>query len=72
MIVMYIPMELIYTKDIPTEAGWYWRRDKFGQMIVRIRWYAGNLCITNSKIFTEGVEWAGPIPFPGEKNGRKT
>ena len=63
---------LIWTKKIPTEEGWYWKRKtgmyavNFGEElgITYIRNYAGKLCIMNWEIPKENVEWAGPIPEP--------
>ena len=54
-----------WTKEKPTEEGWYWKRDYNGIDIVFVRWYARKLCITNWEI-PDDVEWAGPIPEPKE------
>ena len=67
---------MFWTKELPSEPGWYWFRnllDKDSVLmpeIVRVRLYAGELAIENSRlshwIGHEGYdyEWAGPIPLP--------
>ncbi len=66
---------MIWTKQTPTEVGWYWKREplrKYGYPeIVCIRDYAGELALGNSPLSGwKGVadyEWAGPIPLPFER-----
>ena len=67
---------MTWTKQIPTEAGWYWKRnqsDKYDEPeCVHVRDYAGELAIGNSYLRGwEGLkryEWAGPIPMPNVKH----
>jgi len=61
-----------WTKKIPTEVGWYWKRnpsDKYDKPeCIYVRDYAGELAIGNSYLRGwDGLkcyEWAGPIPMP--------
>ncbi len=70
---------MIWTKQIPTEVGWYRKRnlsDKYDEPeCVRIRDYAGKLAIGNSHLCGwEGLkryEWAGPIPLPDTEVSRE-
>jgi hypothetical protein len=64
-------LKLKWTKELPSQVGWYWRRDKLfddGLRCVEIRDYAGRLAIGNCVIkdddFWNHYEWAGPIPVP--------
>jgi len=67
-----------WTKETPTEAGWYWTRDIHAgrhaaiPRIVQIRWYVDKLCVGNWAISTTNVQWAGPIPMPRTIRRRKT
>lgn len=61
---------LHWTDKVPTQVGWYWRKDKRSQgepnpqpHIVEVRQYDGGLCVSNWKI-TKDYEWAGPISTP--------
>ena len=63
---------MTWTKEIPTEAGWYWKRnpsDKYDELeCIHVRDYAGGLAIGNSYLRgwdgLKRYEWAGPIPMP--------
>jgi len=62
---------LKWTKNVPTEIGWYWRRQKSRYEdspeidIVYIRKYAGELSIGNYSINSSvESEWAGPLKEP--------
>ena len=63
---------LIWTNEIPSQVGWYWKRnldDKYDEPeCVHVRNYVGELAIGNSPLRGwEGLnryEWAGPIPIP--------
>ena len=63
---------MTWTKQIPTEAGWYWKRnpsDKYDEPeCIHVRDYAGELAIGNSYLRgwdgLKRYEWAGPIPMP--------
>lgn len=64
-------LKLKWTKELPTEVGWYWRQSKLYDerlQCVEVRDYAGSLAIGNSVIFDDDFwnhyEWAGPIPVP--------
>ena len=63
---------MTWTKQIPTEAGWYWKRnpsDEYDEPeCVHVRDYAGELAIGNAYLRgwdgLKRYEWAGPIPMP--------
>lgn len=66
---------LVWNKDIPSQVGWYWKRDPSDRrhgnpVVIQIRDYAGDLAIDNTIL--EGweslkqYEWAGPIALPLE------
>ena len=63
---------MTWTKEIPTKAGWYWKRnpsDKYDEPeCIHVRDYAGELAIGNSYLRgwdgLKRYEWAGPIPMP--------
>lgn len=64
----------VWTKDKPTEPGWYWMRKKdayerggFFVSVVQLRIYARRLCIMNWPI-PDNVEWSGPIQSPNERD----
>jgi len=63
---------LKWTKEKPTEIGWYWRMDCRPESIsvsgieieiVFVGLCCGKLMISNWGL-PEGYEWAGPIPEP--------
>lgn len=59
-----MPRRLRWTKETPTEPGWYWNRREGHPEEMTISWYSetrlGNL-------YTDGKDlWAGPIPEPEE------
>lgn len=59
-------MEFEWTKEKPTEPGFYWRRfptKGFYDDIVKVRLYCGKLCVSNWEL-GDGGFWAGPIPAP--------
>jgi len=58
----------VWTKNKPTEPGWYWYKRMGGDVdIVYVRWYGKKLCIMNWEI-ADDAEWAGPIPEPNAKH----
>jgi len=71
--------KLIWTKEQPTEPGWYWKRRtgkhkkvwKERDEIIYIRNYVGSLCISNWPIPDKDIEWAGPILKPKKLKKKK-
>ncbi len=58
-----------WTKEKPTEAGWYWIKADFWSKekdIVYIESSAEGLCLygTDWPVDVYDAEWAGPIPEP--------
>jgi hypothetical protein len=60
-----------WTKSIPTEEGWYWRKriikrhpEEEEPEIVKVRWYCDKLSIGNYDLPKDGYLWAGPIGLP--------
>lgn len=67
--------EFVWTKETPTLAGWYWKRNALREekeAVVEIRNYAGKLSIDNCTLSRyveeESYEWAGPLPKPVERD----
>ena len=69
-----------WTRERPTEAGWYWWRNlqkKYavdqGPFIYMVRWYGNKLAIGNCDIedshYTRG-EWLGPLTPDSYQQGR--
>ena len=70
-----------WTQQLPTEAGWYWRRlggvsrfeDERTPHIVEVRQLSRGLAIGNSTFqgwdTLTKYEWAGPIALPHDKEG---
>lgn len=62
---------MYWTKKQPTEPGWYWTKKTGARgeiaRIIQIRYFDGELCISNWRIPYENVIWAGPIPKPESK-----
>lgn len=62
-------VQMKWTKNKPTEPGWYWVEDRYGTDIVYIKQVDDEFyiwCEENSDIYplSEDAEWAGPIPEP--------
>jgi len=62
-------MTLKWSKEKPTEPGWYWIKDNLGTEIVRIEEISGTLSIWYERDYEaypvpNNAEWAGPIPEP--------
>ena len=56
-----LPRALVWTKEAPTEPGWYWCRD-YGKYIHIV--HVGVDLSEYQEI--RNVEWSGPIPEPHE------
>ena len=64
-----------WTKDKPTEPGWYWHKPILGQnftpplpaTIRKIQKWKGVLCDAYLEPILHGGFWAGPIPEPTTK-----
>ena len=56
-----------YSKERPTEVGWYWMRQGFGKIrkasVVYVRRYVETLAIDNWPL-PKNAEWAGPLEEP--------
>jgi hypothetical protein len=58
---------LKWTKEKPTEIGWYWKKGPnyhYPPEIVYVCEYVGELCIQKNWKIPDYVYWAGPIPEP--------
>lgn len=65
---------MIYTKDTPTQPGWYWLRDLEGEQVVNVIKRPGHSFLaiqaisTNMRHYTPvkevDVHWAGPLKAP--------
>jgi len=69
-------MSLVWSSEVPTEAGWYWKRTKGvdayrGVQFVRIT--LGGVVESDAEDFWVDpfAQWAGPIPFPSEPEAEK-
>lgn len=64
--------DLVWTREAPTCAGWWWMRDSKGSICpVEIRMIGGRASAVGGIFSVEvdlmrGVEWSGPIPPPKE------
>lgn len=69
--------DLTWTDEPPSEAGWYWMRNralKFGPKVVQVaRPYRGSddLAFYDQRSWNDlrrhtDAQWAGPIPEPSE------
>jgi hypothetical protein len=58
-----------WTKEPPTEPGWYWWRKSGAALIIRVGEMVGFPQMSHvgfPVMPTAGEEWAGPISEPGE------
>lgn len=68
---------LTYKNELPTKAGWYWRKWKewdcvsknevINEEVVRVRYYVDCLAVGNCPLDSSDAvryRWAGPIPPP--------
>ena len=61
---------MFWTKELPTEAGYYFRKNEDGNIyVVEVEKITGPIhsyCYVEGQRVVTGSQWAGPIPFPGE------
>ena len=63
-----------WTKEPPTEPGWYWCKDALDTEIVNIDYFQSTgLCVFIKRDYEayalpRDAEWAGPIPMPEDES----
>jgi len=70
-----VPAPLVWTKEKPTRAGWYWYRNmgerNIGDVYMAVWGFVAHLSGSGHPVAVKGLdgEWAGPIPPPLDPKG---